>query len=105
MLPLALWRIGGKRFFFCGAAGADLARGIPYCPRHMQRAYIVPPTLVVRPLHRVLARNVEDKRDIDSSSRSFPRKRESIGAAELRGDTTGSPLSRGRAGHIRSNVG
>jgi len=27
------------RIFFCGAAEADLARGIPYCPRHMRRAY------------------------------------------------------------------
>lgn len=27
------------RFFFCGAAEADLQRGIPYCPRHMRRAY------------------------------------------------------------------
>ncbi len=28
-----------ERFFFCGAAGADLERGIPYCARHMRRAY------------------------------------------------------------------
>lgn len=32
-------RPGTRTFFFCGAAGADLERGIPYCPRHMQRAY------------------------------------------------------------------
>jgi GcrA cell cycle regulator len=32
-------RPGTKNFFFCGAAGADLERGIPYCARHMQRAY------------------------------------------------------------------
>src|SRR5689334_22572335 len=25
--------LGGKRFFFCGEAGADVARGIPYRPR------------------------------------------------------------------------
>jgi|ERR1700683_4266351 len=25
--------------FFCGAPSADLERGIPYCPRHMKRAY------------------------------------------------------------------
>jgi GcrA cell cycle regulator len=30
---------GSKKFHFCGAAGADLERGIPYCARHMQRAY------------------------------------------------------------------
>jgi hypothetical protein len=47
--------LGGKRFFFCGEAGADVARGIPYCPRHMARAYIVPPSLV-KPLHKMLAR-------------------------------------------------
>jgi GcrA cell cycle regulator len=27
------------KIFFCGAAEADLQRGIPYCPRHMRRAY------------------------------------------------------------------
>jgi GcrA cell cycle regulator len=32
-------RPGTKNFFFCGAAGADLARGLPYCAHHMQRAY------------------------------------------------------------------
>jgi GcrA cell cycle regulator len=32
-------RPGGNRFFFCGLPEADLERGIPYCPRHMQRAY------------------------------------------------------------------
>jgi hypothetical protein len=47
--------LGRGRFFFCGEVGADLARGIPYCPRHMQRAYIVPPTLV-KPLHKIIAR-------------------------------------------------
>ncbi len=46
--------LGERRFFFCGAVGADLARGIPYCPRHMARAYIVPPSLV-KPLHKMLA--------------------------------------------------
>lgn len=34
---------GTKNFFFCGAAGADIENGLPYCPRHMRRAYIVPP--------------------------------------------------------------
>jgi len=32
-------RPGTKNFFFCGAAGADLERGLPYCAHHMQRAY------------------------------------------------------------------
>ncbi len=32
-------RPGTKRFFFCGATGADLEGGIPYCARHMRRAY------------------------------------------------------------------
>ena len=27
------------KIFFCGVAEADLQRGIPYCPRHMRRAY------------------------------------------------------------------
>jgi len=32
-------RPGTERFFFCGAPEADLERGIPYCARHMRRAY------------------------------------------------------------------
>jgi GcrA cell cycle regulator len=32
-------RPGTDRFFFCGAPEADLAKGIPYCARHMRRAY------------------------------------------------------------------
>lgn len=31
---------GTARFRFCGAAGAAVERGIPYCPCHMQRAYL-----------------------------------------------------------------
>ena len=44
--------LGGRRFFFCGVPEADLARGIPYCPRHMQRAYLIPPSLLT-PLHKL----------------------------------------------------
>jgi GcrA cell cycle regulator len=32
-----------KSFYFCGAPGADVLNGLPYCPLHMRRAYIVPP--------------------------------------------------------------
>jgi len=32
-------RPGSEKFHFCGVPEADLERGIPYCPRHMQRAY------------------------------------------------------------------
>jgi GcrA cell cycle regulator len=34
---------GTKNFFFCGAPGADVESGVPYCAAHMKRAYIVPP--------------------------------------------------------------
>jgi GcrA cell cycle regulator len=34
---------GAKNFFFCGAPGADLENGVPYCPQHMRRAYVIPP--------------------------------------------------------------
>jgi GcrA cell cycle regulator len=34
---------GSKNFFFCGAPGADVESGVPYCAAHMKRAYIVPP--------------------------------------------------------------
>ena len=33
-------RPGTSKFFFCGNAGADLERGIPYCEKHMRRAYV-----------------------------------------------------------------
>jgi GcrA cell cycle regulator len=51
-------RPGAKNFFFCGAAGADLERGIPYCARHMQRAY---------PAIESVARN--DKRPVSGGAR------------------------------------
>jgi GcrA cell cycle regulator len=31
---------GTKAFHFCGASGADLESGRPYCERHMRRAYV-----------------------------------------------------------------
>jgi GcrA cell cycle regulator len=31
---------GTKTFHFCGAPGADLEGGRPYCERHMRRAYV-----------------------------------------------------------------
>lgn len=40
------WPFGrAGKFFFCGAVGADLDRGVPYCPRHMRRAH--PPNATV----------------------------------------------------------
>jgi GcrA cell cycle regulator len=38
-------RPGTDKYFFCGAEEADLENGIPYCARHMKRAYLVPPPL------------------------------------------------------------
>jgi GcrA cell cycle regulator len=34
-------RPGTSKFHFCGAPGADLERGMPYCAVHAQRAYRV----------------------------------------------------------------
>jgi len=48
--PLA--RPGGKGFFFCGAIEADLESGRPYCERHMRRAYIIAPAIVVKTQRR-----------------------------------------------------
>jgi GcrA cell cycle regulator len=39
-------RPGTAGFFFCGAASADLERGMPYCPRHARRAYLTDPAVV-----------------------------------------------------------
>jgi GcrA cell cycle regulator len=33
-------RPGTRSFFFCGAPGADLEHGVPYCARHARRAYV-----------------------------------------------------------------
>jgi GcrA cell cycle regulator len=41
-------RPGAANFFFCGAPGADLELGMPYCPRHAQRAYAQPTSNVDR---------------------------------------------------------
>lgn len=41
-------RPGADKYFFCGVEEADLENGMPYCPRHMKRAYLVPPPLAVR---------------------------------------------------------
>ncbi len=38
-------RPGADKYFFCGVEEADLENGIPYCARHMKRAYLVPPPL------------------------------------------------------------
>ncbi len=45
-------RPGTRRYFFCGAPEADLERGIPYCPRHMRRAYAaeVPTASEIKPV-------------------------------------------------------
>jgi GcrA cell cycle regulator len=48
-------RPGTEKYFFCGAEGADLEGNVPYCPRHMKRAYLVPPPRVVESHHRVWA--------------------------------------------------
>jgi len=85
--------LGGRRFLFCGAVGADISRGIPYCPRHMQRGYLVPPTLV-GPLPKTAARAAANILRNDSSpSRSLPPKRESSGTVQRRGKLTALPLT------------
>jgi GcrA cell cycle regulator len=48
-------RPGAKTFFFCGAPGADVESGVPYCALHMQRAYVVAPANTVTPW-RVVSR-------------------------------------------------
>jgi GcrA cell cycle regulator len=40
-------RPGAEHYFFCGAEEADLEAGVPYCARHMKRAYLVPPPRIV----------------------------------------------------------
>jgi GcrA cell cycle regulator len=36
-------RPGTEKYFFCGVPEAALELGIPYCPRHMKRAYLIAP--------------------------------------------------------------
>jgi GcrA cell cycle regulator len=85
--------LGTRRFLFCGAVGADISRGIPYCPRHMKQGYLVPPTLV-GPLPKIAARAAANISPADSSpSRSLPPKRESGGTVQRRGKLTALPLT------------
>ena len=42
-------RPGSAKFFFCGAPGADLEGGMPYCPAHAQRAYATPASSIEQP--------------------------------------------------------
>jgi GcrA cell cycle regulator len=37
-------RPGSARFHFCGAPGADLENGMPYCAQHARRAYVKHPS-------------------------------------------------------------
>jgi GcrA cell cycle regulator len=39
-------RPGTPTFFYCGAAGADLEHGAPYCARHARRAYLTHEVIV-----------------------------------------------------------
>ena len=48
-------RPGTKNFFFCGAGGADVENGQPYCAEHMRRAYVVVPANTITPW-RVVSR-------------------------------------------------
>jgi GcrA cell cycle regulator len=42
-------RPGAENFFFCGAAGADVENGLPYCAHHMRRAYVIAPASAATP--------------------------------------------------------
>jgi GcrA cell cycle regulator len=94
--------LGGRRFFFCGVPEADLARGIPYCPRHMQRAYLIPPSLLT-PLHKLKlivsggqnkakgvkgARGAKNAKGASSLLRSFPGSGDPSPASALRENNT-----------------
>jgi GcrA cell cycle regulator len=48
-------RPGTEHYFFCGAAGADLEGGVPYCPRHMKRAYLTPPPRAIESRRKTFA--------------------------------------------------
>jgi GcrA cell cycle regulator len=39
-------RPGTAAFFYCGAPGANLEAGMPYCARHARRAYVTRPRLM-----------------------------------------------------------
>lgn len=68
-------RPGSKNFFFCGADGADLERGMPYCPQHAQRAYVggdghqKPPSVTWSTLRAVFAPSFEPTRVAAGGSR------------------------------------
>ncbi|MGN6747646.1 MAG: GcrA family cell cycle regulator [Xanthobacteraceae bacterium] len=99
--------LGGRHFFFCGAPGADVVRGMPYCAQHMRRAYIVPPSLVkpslVKPLHQRLAAKLASSHDF--TPRSFPRKRESSATDPAWSIFSGFPPARERTGTNKRKFG
>ena len=39
-------RRDARGIFFCGAPEADVTGGVPYCPYHIRRAYVIPPKRV-----------------------------------------------------------
>jgi GcrA cell cycle regulator len=78
--------LGGGRFLFCGAVGADISRGLPYCPRHMKQGYLVPPTLLGR-LPKIAARAAATiARNDGSPSRALPPQGASGGTVQRLGN-------------------
>jgi GcrA cell cycle regulator len=45
----------GGTYLFCGALEADLEGGIPYCARHMRRAYCTAPAIFIAAKYRARA--------------------------------------------------
>jgi GcrA cell cycle regulator len=94
--------LGSRQFFFCGAPGADVGHGIPYCAEHMRRAYLVPPSVMKPPQQRLAAKLAPSH---DFTSRSFPRKRESSATDPAWSIFSGFPPSRERAGTNKKKFG
>ena len=84
-------RPGTAKYFFCGAAGADLEGGIPYCVRHMKRAYLVPPPRIVetRRKSRSWRTNQDGERRMTKPDSALAERAARAARAELRGEREG----------------
>lgn len=70
-------RPSARGFFFCGAPEADLAGGMPYCPYHARRAYVMPPK-------RVAATKPKAAPVAKQSAAASPPRRRSVWRAPVR---------------------
>ena len=83
-------RPGTRTFSFCGAPGADLERGMPYCARHARRAYVMPDDVSATTLTTSSASQLRlvssAQQQVSPAAARRIRKRRQTGSARLSGN-------------------